>query len=58
MREENQSKLFDINPHAKRGLMVTKLVNEPGVSLKECMMAARHTTSVSAHFDYMDKFDY
>ena len=57
MREEDQSKLFDINPHAKRGLMVTKLVNEPGVSLKECMMAARHT-SVSAHSDYMDKFDY
>ena len=57
MREEDQSKLFNINPHAKRGLMVTKLVNEPVVSLKECMMAALHT-SISAHLDYIDRFDY
>ena len=43
-----------LRPHAKRGVMINKLVNDPGVSLTECMGAVRHN-SASANLMYQKR---
>ena len=43
-----------LRPHALRGFFVIMMVNNPNVSLKECMGAARHV-SVSANAAYQQR---